>query len=193
VLQGLYNWVLNLSAKPNAIWALAGISFIESSIFPIPPDIMLIPMVLAAPTRWFKIAFVCTIASVLGGMAGYAIGYFAYETVGRPVLELYAYGDKFVEFQNKYNEYGEWIVFIAGTTMFPYKLVTIASGVTQLDITSFTLTSILARGIRFFLVAMILWWLGPPVREFIEKRLGLVFTVFIVFLVGGFLAIKYII
>ena len=192
MLQKTYKWVINLSTKPHAVWALAGIAFVESSIFPIPPDVILIPMVIAAPSRWFNLAAICTIASVLGGIAGYAIGYFAFETFGRPLLELYSYGDKFLNFQNLYKEYGEWIVFIGGTTMIPYKLITIASGLTKLDIGTFTLTSLLARGIRFFLIAVILFWFGHKIQAFIEKRITLVFSIFIVLLAGGFFALKYI-
>ena len=133
----------------------------------------------------------CTAASVLGGLAGYAIGYFLYDVIGRPLLEFYGYDAKFSDFQKQYNEFGAWIVFVAGVTPFPYKVITIASGVTQLDITTFSVASILARGIRFFIVAGLLFWLGPPIKEFIEKRLGIVFTVFIICLVGGFVLLKY--
>ncbi len=192
MLQRTYDKVMSLSARPDAIWALAAISFIESSFFPIPPDVLLIPMVLAARTQWFRIALVCTVASVIGGMFGYAIGYFLYESVGRPVLDFYGYAEKFAQFQGRYNEWGAWIVFIAGVTPFPYKVITIASGVTQLDMVTFTVASVLSRGLRFFLVAALLFWIGPPVRAFIEKRLGLVFTVFVVLLLGGFVALKYV-
>jgi len=182
---------MSFSARPNAVWALVFFSFIESSIFPIPPDVLLIPMVLAARSRWLGLAMACTAASVLGGLAGYAIGYFLYDGIGRPLLEFYGYGAKFTEFQQRYNELGAWIVFIAGVSPFPYKVITIASGVTQLDLTTFTTASVLARGIRFFVVAALLFWLGPPIKEFIEKRLGLVFTIFIILLVGGFIVLKY--
>ncbi len=191
MLQRTYDWVMSLASRPNAIWALAAISFIESSFFPIPPDVLLIPMVLAARTRAWRIALVCTIASVLGGMAGYAIGFFLYEGVGRPLLEFYGYAARFAEFQGRYNQWGAWIVFIAGITPFPYKVITIASGVTGLDLVTFSIASILARGIRFFLVAALLYWIGQPIRAFIEKRLGLVFTMFVILLVGGFIALKY--
>ena len=182
---------MDLSAKPNAIWALAAIAFVESSFFPIPPDLLLIPMVLAARTQWLKIAMVCTVASVVGGMFGYAIGYFLYDGIGRPLLDFYGYAAKFEDFQSRYNEWGAWIVFMAGVTPFPYKVITIASGVTKLDLTIFTGASILARGLRFFVVASLLWWIGPPIREFIEKRLGLVFTIFVVLLFGGFALVKF--
>src|SRR5690606_13319700 len=167
-------------------------SFIESSFFPIPPDVLLIPIVLAARTQWFRIALVCTIASVAGGMFGYAIGYYLFESIGRPLLDFYGYGAQFAEFQALYNEWGAWIVFVAGVTPFPYKVITIASGVTQLDLLTFTVASTVARGMRFFVVAALLWWIGPPVRAFIEKRLGLMFTIFVVLLIGGFVAIRYV-
>ncbi len=190
MLQRTYNWVMNLSAQPNAIWALAAISFIESSFFPIPPDILLIPMVLAARTKWLKIAFVCTLASVMGGIFGYGIGYYFYESIGRPLLDFYGYTAKFENFQLRYNTYGAWIVFIAGVTPFPYKVITIASGLTHLDLATFTGASVLARGLRFFVVAALLWWIGPPIRNFIEKRLGLILSVFVILLIGGFFTIK---
>ena len=191
MLRPLYDWTLRLAAHRHALWALAAISFIESSIFPIPPDVLLIPMVLAAPTRAWRIALVCTIASVLGGIAGYGIGYFLLDQVGRPLLEFYGYGPKFAEFKAKYNEWGAWAVFIAGVTPFPYKVITILSGVTALDPTVFSIASVLARGLRFFIVAALLWKFGPPIRHFIEARLGLVFAVLCIGLVGGFVAIKY--
>ena len=132
----------------------------------------------------------CTIASVLGGMLGYAIGAGLYDSVGRPVLEFYGYAAKFSDFAARYNEYGGWIVFFAGVTPFPYKVITIASGVTELDLTTFTGASLLARGLRFFVVAALLYWIGPPIRDFIEKRLGLVFIIFCLLLIGGFALLK---
>ncbi len=190
MLQRTYDWVMSLASRRHAIWALAAISFIESSFFPIPPDVLLIPMVLAARTRAWRIALVCTIASVLGGMAGYAIGFFLYEGIGQPLLEFYGYAARFADFQGRYNEWGAWIVFIAGVTPFPYKVITIASGVTGLDLMTFSIASILARGLRFFLVAALLYWIGQPIREFIERRLGLVTIVFVVLLFGGFIVLK---
>ena len=191
MLQRTYDWVMGLAARRDAIWVLAAIAFIESSVFPIPPDVLLIPMVLAARAQAWRIALVCTIASVLGGGLGYAIGFYLYDSVGRPLLELYGYAARFTEFQGRYNEWGAWIVFFAGITPFPYKVITIASGVTGLDPVTFTVASVLARGLRFTLVAALLWWIGPPVRDFIERRLGLVTTVFFVLLFGGFVVIKY--
>ena len=191
MLRSTYDWVMELASRRDAIWVLTAVAFIESSVFPIPPDVLLIPMVLAARDRAWRFAAVCTIASVLGGMLGYVIGMFLYESAGLPLLELYGYADKFDEFSSRYNEWGAWIVFIAGLTPFPYKVITIASGVTELDLVVFTVASVLARGLRFFIVAALLWWLGPPVREFIEKRLGLMTIIIFVLLLGGFIVAKY--
>ncbi len=191
MLRSTYDWVMGLAARKDAIWVLAAIAFIESSVFPIPPDVLLIPMVLAARDRAWRYAAVCTIASVLGGMLGYAIGMFLFDSAGQPLLEFYGYAAKFDEFRGRYNEWGAWIVFIAGLTPFPYKVITIASGVAELDLAVFTVASVLARGLRFFIVAALLWWLGPPVREFIEKRLGLMTVIFCVLLFGGFVVAKY--
>jgi membrane protein YqaA with SNARE-associated domain len=190
MLRGLYYWTMEMAAKKNAVWVLAAVAFVESSVFPIPPDVLLIPMVLAARNSAWRYAAICTIASVLGGMLGYAIGSGLYEGVGRPILDFYGYGAKFSDFTARYNEYGGWIVFIAGVTPFPYKVITIASGVTDLDFATFTTASVLARGLRFLVVAALLYWIGQPIREFIEKRLGLLFTIFCVLLIGGFLLIK---
>lgn len=191
MLRQLYDRVMALSAHPRAVWALGGVSFIESSVFPIPPDVMLIPMILAERAKAWFYATVATVSSVIGGLLGYAIGYFLFELVGKPVLDLYGYGDAFADFAGRYNEWGAWIVFIAGITPFPYKVITIASGATQLNIVIFLLASIAARGLRFYIVSALLYWCGPPIRDFIERRLGLVFTIFIVLLVGGFVAIRY--
>ncbi|OKH88772.1 YqaA family protein [Thalassospira sp. TSL5-1] len=193
MLRRLYDWTLSLASHRHAAIALAVIAFAESSFFPIPPDILLIPMILAARNKAWRYATICMVASVLGGLAGYAIGHFLFESVGKPVLGFYGYASKFETFRDYYNEWGAWAVFIAGVTPFPYKVITILSGVTSLDPVIFSVSSVLARGIRFFLIAALIWQFGPPIRDFIERRLGLVFTVFIVGLVGGFVAIKYLI
>jgi len=190
VLRGLYDWAIRLAGTRYALWALALISFVESSIFPIPPDLLLIPLVLARPHRAWLIAGVCTAASVVGGFAGYAIGYFLFEAIGQPVLEFYGYLDQFTDFQGLYNEWGAWIVAGAGVTPFPYKVVTIASGVTHLDPWVFGIASVLSRGLRFFIVAALLWKWGEPMRAFIERRLGLLAALAFALLLGGFLALK---
>jgi membrane protein YqaA with SNARE-associated domain len=183
MLRALYDWTMRLAAHPRASWALGTVSFIESSVFPIPPDALLIPMVLADRRRAWFYATLCTVTSVLGGLLGYLIGWLLFDTIGRPLLELYGYGQHFAQFAGRYNEWGAWIVFFAGVTPFPYKVITIASGVTQLDLVVFTVASVLARGLRFYAF-------GPPIRAFIERRLGLVATVSTVLLLGGFLAVR---
>lgn len=193
MLRRLYNWVMAQAEGKHALWALAIISFAESSFFPIPPDVMLVPMILAARQRAWLIAGVCTIASVFGGLGGYAIGYFLFDAVGQPVLEFYHYLDEFTRFQTRFNEWGAWIVAFFGLTPFPYKVITIASGVTELNIVTFTGASVISRAARFFLEAALLWKFGEPIRAFIERRLGLVATVFFAALFLGFILIKYLI
>jgi membrane protein YqaA with SNARE-associated domain len=181
-----------LAGHRHAIWALAAISFIESSIFPIPPDVLLIPMVLAARERAWRIAWVCTLASVLGGIAGYGIGYFLFETVGQPLLAFYGYTDRFTRFSAAYNEWGAWIVAGAGLTPFPYKVITIASGVTGLDLPTFIVASIASRGLRFFIEAALLWRFGAPIRTFIDRYLAWLTAIFFAGLLGGFVAVRYV-
>jgi len=191
VLRRLYDWTMNFAANHNAMWVLFLIAFVESSIFPIPPDILVIPMILANREKAWKVAGVCTVASVLGGMAGYGIGYFLYESVGKPILDMYGKADKFAEFKDLYNAWGAWVVGMAGMTPFPYKVITIASGVTRLDFPTFILASVLSRGARFFIEALLLWYFGDPIRDFVERYLGwLVMGGFIV-LFGGFVLLKF--
>jgi membrane protein YqaA with SNARE-associated domain len=167
------------------------VAFVESSVFPIPPDVMLMPMAYARPKRAFRYALVATVASVLGGLLGYAIGFFLFETVGRAILEFYGFTDKFDEFALRYNEHGAAIVFFAGLTPFPFKVITIASGVTAMNVLPFVAASIAARGLRFFLVCGLIYWFGPPVRGFVERHLGLMTLAFGVLLVGGFVVAGY--
>ena len=191
MLRRLYDWTLEFARHRHAGRALGFISFIESSVFPIPPDVLLIPMVISERAKAWLFATIATVCSVLGGFAGYAIGYFLFDAVGQPLLEIYGYDEKFTEFAGRYNDYGAWVVFIAGVTPFPYKVITIASGVTSLDIMVFALASVLARGLRFFVLCGLLYWFGPPIRDFVEKYLGLVATAFVILLIGGFVAVKY--
>ena len=190
-LRPLYDWTMAKAAEKSAMPWLAGISFVESSFFPIPPDIMVIPMVLADRTRAWRIAGVCTAASVAGGFMGYAIGYFLFAALGQPIIDFYGLEDAFATFQEYYAIYGALIVFAFGLTPLPYKVITIASGVAALNPLVFGLASMASRGIRFFLEAALLYWLGPPVRDFIEKRLELVTLVVFVLGLGGFIAVKY--
>ena len=189
MLRNLYDRTMGLAAHRHAAIWLFVIGFVESSIFPVPPDVLLIPMVLAARDRWWRIALNCTVASVLGGIAGYALGFFLYEQVAGPILAFYRYETEFAAFRDRYDIWGPWAVFVAGITPFPYKVITLLSGSLQLDLAAFTLSSLLARGMRFFLVAALFWHFGPPIRTFVERRLGLVFTVFVALLAGGFVAV----
>lgn len=191
MLRKLYDYTMSLAATRHAEKGLAGVSFIESSLFPIPPDVLLIPMVLAKRAKWLRYAFVCTLASVAGALLGYLIGAILYETVGAPILRFYGQEDKFQEIAAWYNRWGGWGVFFAAITPFPYKVLTIFSGATGLNLTLFVLVSIVGRGLRFFLVAGLLYWFGPPIRTFIEKNLGLLFTLFMILLIGGFVAVRY--
>lgn len=186
----IYDHTLNLASRKNALTWLFVISFIESSFFPIPPDIMIIPMVLATPKEAYKIAGVATVASVLGGYFGYFIGVYGFELIARPLLEFYGYMKQFGEFENYYHEYGAWIVFGAGTTPFPYKIITIASGVVRLDLVVFTIASVIARGMRFYFIAWLLKRFGNPMKVFIEKNLNLLSILFLLLLIGGFAAVK---
>lgn len=191
MIKRLYDWTMGLANTPHALWALAVVAFLESSIFPIPPDVLMIPMIIARPSRAFVIAGVALVASVLGGMFGYYIGWGMFETVGRPVLEFYGKDAYFDEFATRYNEWGAWAVLIAGVTPFPYKVITILSGATGLNFGVFMVASVIARGLRFFIVAGLLWKFGAPIRDFIERRLGLMFTLFCLLLVGGFYVVKF--
>ncbi len=191
MLQRLYDWTMGLAGHRHALWVLAAVAFIESSVFPIPPDVLIIPMVLAARARARRIALVATVASVLGGGLGYLIGAALFETLGRPLLEFYGQIGKFDEFRQIYEEWGAWIVAGAGFTPFPYKVVTIASGAAGLDPVTFMAASAVSRGARFFLVAALLWKFGPPIRVFIEKYLPHLAWAFFILLIGGFVALRY--
>lgn len=192
MLARLYSWMMRLAEHRLAPLWLAVVSFVESSFFPIPPDVMLVPMVLANPKRAWFYAALATFSSVLGGWLGYAIGYYLFEAVGKAVIEFYHLAPQFEAFHQAFADYGAWIVLIKGATPIPYKLVTIAAGVAHLDPLVFTLASIGSRAMRFFLVAALLWLFGDEIRDFIEKRLTLVTTIFAVLLVGGFVALKFI-
>jgi membrane protein YqaA with SNARE-associated domain len=191
MMRRMYDWMMGLAGSPRAPWALAVVSFIESSFFPIPPDVMLIPMVLRDRQKAWWYATVATVASVLGGLLGYAIGYFFYEAIGKPILVFYGREHALDAFITFVHEYGVEAVIIKGMTPIPFKVVTIAAGVAKMDLLAFIGASIIARAMRFYLVAALLYFFGQPIREFIERRLTLVTTVFVVVLVSGFVAVKY--
>ncbi len=193
MMRQAYDWMMRMAGHRKAAHALFWVSFVESSVFPLPPDIMLVPMVLAQRAKAWFLATICTIGSVLGGIAGYAIGYLLLEYVGQPVLAFYGMSGKFDEAAKLFNEWGALILIAKGWTPFPYKVLTIFAGAAHMNIWAFIGASIVARSMRFFLVAGLLYWFGEPIREFIERRLSLVTTIFLVFLVGGFVAIRYLI
>ena len=178
---GCYDYMLNLAAREKALYFLAAISFIESSFFPIPPDIMLIPMVLATPDKAWRIAGTATLASVVGGYFGYLIGVYGFDLIARPILNFYGYMEQFNVFKGYYHQWGAWIVFGAGVTPFPYKVVTIASGAVGLDLLVFGVASV---------VAWLLKKYGEPMKVFIDKNLNMLSVVFLVLLFLGFAAVK---
>jgi membrane protein YqaA with SNARE-associated domain len=192
MVRRLYDLVLALARHHHAKWALGGVSFIESSFFPVPPDILLIPMVLARRNQWFILAALCTLASVAGAFLGYAIGAWLMESVGRPVLSFYGKEDSFASVEQWYNRWGGWGVLFAAVTPFPYKVLTIFSGATGLNLAVFAIVSVIGRGMRFFLVSWLLYRFGEPIRIFIEKRLGLMFTLGMILLIGGFAAVRFV-
>lgn len=181
-----------MAEHPRALLVLAIVAFAESSFFPIPPDVIMIPMIIARPSRAFLIAGVALVSSVLGGLLGYAIGALAFETIGEPILAFFGKSDSMAAFNTKFNDFGFWAVLIAGITPFPYKVITIMSGWTGMPLATFIATSILARAMRFFMVAGLLYFLGEPIRNFIEKRLGLAFAAFVILLIGGFAVLKFV-
>jgi membrane protein YqaA with SNARE-associated domain len=191
MLRRLYDRMIEIAAGPHALWAMLAVSFVESSVFPIPPDILLIPMILARPRDAWRLAALCMLASVAGGILGYAIGYFLFDAVGRPVLEFYHAMDRYDALKAGFDQWGVWIIILKGMTPIPYKLVTIASGVAHFDLVAFIGASIISRSLRFFLLAALLWWFGDAARLFIERRLTLVTSVFAVLLVGGFVVLRY--
>ena len=190
-MKRLYDWMMQTAASRNAPYALALVSFLESSMFPIPPDVMLVPMVLANRAKAWWYALIATISSVIGGLAGYAIGYYLLDRIGKPILEFYGLGERLVQFKQLFQDYGVEILLIKGMTPIPYKLLTISAGWAGMNIPAFIGASVVARAVRFFLVAGLLYFFGEPVREFIEKRLTLLTTAFVVALVGGFIAVKF--
>jgi len=191
MLRRLYDWCIAAASKPYAAWIMGIVSFVESSFFPVPPDAMLVPMALARPDKAYFFATICTLSSVAGGMLGYAIGYFLYESVGLWLMHLYGYGGKIEAFRQAYVEWGTWIILLKGLTPIPYKIVTIASGFTGYPFIPFVLLSIVARGMRFFLVAFLIHRYGPQARAIIEERLGFWVTISSVTLLGGIIAAVY--
>jgi membrane protein YqaA with SNARE-associated domain len=191
MLRRLYDWCIAAADKPYAIWLMGAISFAESSVFPIPPDTMLIPMSLARPHRAWAFATLCTATSVAGGVFGYGIGAYLYDSLGQWLIHLYGYGDKVESFRQAYAQYGSWIILLKGLTPIPYKIVTITSGFAGFNIGLFVVCSIVARGVRFYLAAFLLSRYGMRARAIIEKRLGFWVTISVCVLVIGVIAAVY--
>jgi membrane protein YqaA with SNARE-associated domain len=191
MLRRLYDWCIDTAGRPHAIWVMGGVSFAESSFFPIPPDIMLIPMTLSRPDRAWRYAIACTVASVAGGVLGYLIGALLYDSVGQWIVHVFRYGDKIEAARQGFAEYGGWIILIKGFMPIPYKIVTIAAGFSGYNIVPFVLLSLVTRGGRFFGEALLLKRYGPSARAIIEKRLGFWVTIAALAVVAGFLAVIY--
>jgi membrane protein YqaA with SNARE-associated domain len=193
LLRALYDWTMANATGRHAWWALFAISFAESSFFPIAPDVMLMPMVLADRKRAFLLAAWCTLASVLGGMLGYAIGALLYDSLGQWVIRAYGYGDRIEEFRAFYAEWGAWVILIKGALPIPYKLITILSGFAGYNFPMFVLLSVITRGARFGVEAALLYRFGAPIREFIEKRLEVAMFLVVATIILGFVLAKYVI
>lgn len=191
MIKRLYDAVMSFASHPKAIWWLNFIAFIESSVFPFPPDPLFIAIVLKNRESAWRVALMCTISSVLGGMVGYYIGYGLYESLGLWVIETYGLESSFLNFQQQFDKYGFWIIALKGLTPIPYKIVTISSGLAGFDFKTFVLASILARGSRFFMLAGLLWHFGPEVKDFVDKNLYFVTTAGLLALLGGFILFKY--
>src|SRR5579885_3274386 len=191
ILRRLYDWCLEAAHKPHALWTMSAVAIAESSFFSVPPDIMLFPMALARPERGYVMAAWCTIASVLGGLLGYAIGAVLYDSVGTWLIQLYGYGDKVEAFRAAYAQWGAWIILLKGLSPIPYKIVTITSGFAGYSFWMFVMLSLIARGIRFYLLAFLLSRYGPQAKVIIEERLGFWVTLSAVVLVAGIVAALY--
>jgi membrane protein YqaA with SNARE-associated domain len=191
MIRQAYDWTMRQAQSERAPAALGIVSFIESSFFPIPPDIMLVPMVIANRSKAWWYATIATVSSVLGGAFGYFIGSTLYESIGKPLLDFYGKGQSLETFSQWFNEWGVWIILAKGMTPFPYKVLTIAAGVAHMPFLEFMLASVAARAMRFYLVAGLLYYFGEPIRDFIEKRLTLVLTVSLILIIGGFVSVKY--
>lgn len=190
MIKRLYDWVLSWAHRPGGAWALFILSFAESSFFPIPPDVLLIALAISLPARAFKFALICSVGSVLGGIAGYAIGLYFMEFVGYNIIHVYGLADKYDYIQTLYRDYDAWAVGLAGFTPIPYKVFTITAGAFEINFLVFVVTSFVSRAARFFIVAALIYRFGAPIRDFIEKYFNILTILFAVLLIGGFVVIK---
>jgi membrane protein YqaA with SNARE-associated domain len=192
IIKKMYDWVLHWAETPYAVPALFILAFSESSFFPVPPDVLLITLAISLPKKSLKFAAICTVGSVLGGMIGYAIGHYGYETIGKPIVDFY-HGQKIMDLiKLQYDQHGFIGILIAAITPIPYKVFTIASGVFKFDFTLFVTASVIGRSTRFFVVAGLIWKFGPAIRDFIDKYFNILSMVFMILLIGGFILIKYV-
>lgn len=191
MLRRLYDWTMSLAGHRRASWALAGVSFAESSVFPIPPDVLLLPMALADRSAAFRLALICTLASLAGACLGYAIGFWGYDLIGKPIVAFYHAESAMQTFAQTYNKWGAWVVLAAAISFLPFKVATIASGITGLGILPFLLASLVGRALRFYAVAGLAYAYGPTIRDFIERYFNLLSLVFVIVLLLGFFLIGY--
>ncbi|MDP2355474.1 MAG: YqaA family protein [Beijerinckiaceae bacterium] len=190
MFKRLYNWTLSLAKSPRAVPALAAVSFAESSFFPIPPDVVLVPMALANPKKAWWYATVCTVASVAGGVAGYAIGYLFYETIGLWLVQIYGYANKVETLRAFYDGWGWAFILVAGFTPMPFKLVTIFSGLLEYNLALFILLSTITRGARFFLVAAVLNRFGDTIRILLDRHFAIFLALVVFFIIAGFVVVS---
>ncbi len=187
----LYDWMLSWAEKPGAAPFLFIIAFAEASFFPIPPDVLLMALAISMPKRSLRWATICLSGSVLGGVFGYALGYYFMELIGDKIMAFYHLTDKYLEVQQLYQQYGGWAVAAGGFTPLPYKLFTLTAGAFRVDPLTFMVASILSRGARFFLIAGLIYYFGPPIRYFLEKYFNILSIIFMILLIGGFLVFKW--
>lgn len=191
-VRRLYHWVLSWAEHPQATWVLFLLAFAESSFFPIPPDVLLIALCLGKPARSLWYAGICTVGSVVGGLFGYWIGSAVFDTVGRQILEFYGLMDRYADVQALYRRYDVWAVGIAGLTPIPYKVFTVTAGLFKISLPGFVVASVVGRGLRFFVVALVLKRWGEPARRFLDRHLDLLSLTFVALLIGGFILIRYV-
>ncbi|AIL12346.1 hypothetical protein IM40_00530 [Candidatus Paracaedimonas acanthamoebae] len=191
MLHKLYYWIMSFAGHRHALWVLTIVSFAESSFFPLPPDPLYMAMILGQREKAWSLATICTLSSVIGGVLGYYIGYALFETVGLWIIKFFDFQEGFIQLKHSFQKWGFWIVALKGLTPIPYKFVTIASGAIELKLITFIIASIVARGFRFFSLALLLWHFGPSIKDYIEKNLMLVTIGGISVLILGFLVVKY--
>lgn len=192
MIRKIYDFCLEKAASPHAEKWLAAVSFADSVFLPVPPDVMLMPMIVADRSKTWRLAFIVSFTSIIGALVGYVLGTFFYDSIAAPLIEAYGYQTQFEQFKQLFADYGIWIVLVGGLTPIPFKVVAISCGVIGMNPLVFALTLLPARLPRFYIEAILLWYFGEPIRNFVEKRLALVFSLFMILLIGGFVLIKYI-